>query len=373
MSRTPTRPSIAVVTCYRHPDYVRAASLRAALRESGMYGTVRVVKNRRTGVLRYAEVTGSLLRMLSNRPDAYLVTFRGYEILPVVLLLAGRRPVYYDEFINPVEWFVLEHGKFPEGSLRARLLRAVFRRLMLRSARVLTDTASHADHSAALMDVPRSHFSPVAVGTDEETFRPTVRTWRPDRLRVLYYGSMLPLHGLDVVLAAAESLAADPRVSFTFVGGGEDDAQRIAEAGSRGARVRHVSWVPYAELPALFAEHDLMLGGPFGATTQAQFVVTGKTYQFLACALPTVVGENLESDVFTDRSDALVVPLGDSAALADAVSWAADHTDELSRIGSRGRELYERLFSVHRIAIELRAALGAQHAADVEDARDHEQ
>jgi glycosyltransferase involved in cell wall biosynthesis len=190
---------------------------------------------------------------------------------------------------------------------------------------------------------------------------------------VLYYGSMLPLHGLHVVLEAARALAGDARISFTFVGGGADDARRIDDARAAGAHVTHRLWVPYAELPALFGEHDLMLGGPFGDTTQARFVITGKTYQFLACALPTVVGENLESGVFADRSDALVVRLGDSGGLAAAIEWAADHADELGSIGRRGRELYERLFSVERIAVELRAALRAEHPADVEDAGDHEE
>ena len=373
VARTAPSRSIAIVTCYRHPDYVRAASLRAAARASGLFHEVHVVKNRRRGVLRYVEVVLALVRLAFDRPDSYLVTFRGYEILPFVLLLSGRRPVYYDEFINPVEWFVHEHHRFPPSSRRARMLRAAFRSMMRRCTGVLADTPSHADYSATLMDLPRSLYHPVAVGTDEATFHPIGKAWPTDRLRVLYYGSMLPLHGLEIVLDAARALADDERVSFTFVGGDDDDARAIAAAGADGARVGHRTWVPYAELPALFAEHELMLGGPFGDTVQSRYVVTGKTYQFLACALPTVVGENLESWPFLDRGNALVVRQGDPAALAATIRWAADHPGELAGIGRAGRELYERLFSVDRIAGELGRALGADQLADVEDARHDEQ
>lgn len=373
MTRNAPARSIAIITCYRDPDYVRAASLRAAAHASGLFREVRVIKNRRRGVLRYLEVVLALVALAFDRPDSYLVTFRGYEILPFVLLLRGRRPVYYDEFINPVEWFVHEHHRFSPTSVRARMLRAAFRSMMRRCAGVLADTSSHADYSASLMDLPRSLYHPVAVGTDEATFHPIEKTWPESRLRVLYYGSMLPLHGLEVVLDAARALADDERVSFMFVGGDDDDARAIAAAGADGAHVGHRTWVAYAELPSLFAEHELMLGGPFGDTVQSRYVVTGKTYQFLACALPTVVGENLESGPFLDRGNAFVVRQGDPAALAAAIRWAADHDRELAGIGRAGRDLYERLFSTARIAVEFRRALGANHPADVEDARDHEE
>jgi len=334
------------VTCYKHPDYVRAVSLRAAVRASGVFDAVRVVKNRSRGIRRYLEVTRALWRMRSDRPDAYLVTFRGYEILPVVLALSGGRPVIFDEFINPVEWFVHEHAKFRPGSLPARLLRAAFRRWSQRSAAVLTDTASHADLSAELMAIPREHYVPVPVGTDEGTFAPRVRSRAASApFTVLYYGSMLPLHGLEHVLEAAVRLGARDDIAFRLVGGDDATVAQIADAVRRGARIRHELWVEYDRLPELFDACDLFLAGPFGDTYQSQFVVTGKAYQFLASALPTVVGENRESGAFADRVDALVVPQGSAAALVSAVDWAAAHPAELAAIGAAGRALYGREWS----------------------------
>lgn len=342
------------MTCYRQPDYVRAIALRNAVADLGHEPVV--IKNSSRGVRRYAEVAGQLWRLRRERPDAYIVTFRAFEILPVVLALAGRRPVVYDEFINPVEWFVEEHGRLREGSLPARALRGAFRAMMRRCAVVLADTDSHADHAAELMDLPREHWAVVPVGTDEATFRPGRR--EPGTpLRVLYYGSMLPLHGLDVLLEAAVQLADDERIAFDVVGGTDDDRARVEAAIARGARVDYRSWVPYEELPELFARCGLAVGGPLGDTVQSRYVITGKTYQFLASAVPTLVGANLESHVFTDRVDALVVPQGDAAAVAQACRWAAEHPEEVSGIGRRGRELYEQRWSRPQIARALGAAL----------------
>ncbi|UOW01183.1 glycosyltransferase [Agrococcus sp. SCSIO52902] len=351
---------IAVVTCYRQPDYVRAITLRTAVADLGDEAIV--VKNRSRSVRRYAEVAGELWRMRRDRPDAYLVTFRAFEVVPLVLALAGGRPVVYDEFINPVEWFVEEHRRLRPGSLPARALRGAFRTMMRRCAVVLADTASHADHAAELMDLPRELWKVVPVGTDEATFRPASR--KPGTpFRVLYYGSMLPLHGLDVLLEAAVLLAGRDDIAVDVVGGTDDDRARVDAAVSRGARVRYRSWVPYEELPALFAETGLAIGGPLGDTVQSRYVITGKTYQFLASGVPTLVGANLESSAFTDRSDALVVPQGDPVAVAEAARWAADHPHELAEVGRRGRELYERAFSRPRIAEALGTALAGIRVA----------
>lgn len=345
---------IAVVTCYRQPDYVRAITLRDAVADLGH--EVVVVKNRSTGVRRYPEVLAQLWRVRRDRPDAYIVTFRAFEILPAVLALAGRRPVIYDEFINPVEWFVEEHGKLRADGVPARALRAAFRLLMQRCARVLADTASHADHAAGLMALPRTLWSVVPVGTDEATFAPAPRE-PASPLRVLYYGSMLPLHGLDVLLDAAVLLAEREDIVFDVVGGDDDARALVDDAVARGARIDYRSWVPYEHLPALFATTGLAIGGPLGGTVQSRYVITGKTYQFLASAVPTLVGENLESGVFSDRRDALVVPQRDARAVAEACEWAADHPRQLAQVGERGRALFERLWSRPRIARALGAAL----------------
>ncbi|MEL4319021.1 glycosyltransferase [Leifsonia sp. YIM 134122] len=367
------RPSLAIVTCYRHPDYVRAITLRAAAEQSGRFSTVTVVKNSARGLRRYGQVAAQLWRLRRARPDAYLVTFRGYEILPVVLLLAGRRPVYYDEFINPVEWFVHEHHHFGERSLPARLLRQVFRMMMRRTAGVLADTESHAAYSASLMGLSRGLFHAIPVSTDEEHFSPGSTTARSAGVfTVLYYGSMLPLHGVDVVLDAAVRLAADEGIRFHLVGGDEETMEAIRRAVEAGARIDYTEWVDYAELPALFSRSDLMLGGPFGVTVQSRFVITGKTYQFLASALPTVIGENLESHVFSHRGDALIVRRGDGAALAAEIAWASVHRDELTAIGSSGRVLYEERFSNADVASLLGRVILPEDPAQVEQARDAE-
>lgn len=349
-----SKPSIAIVNCYKQPDYVRAVSLRQGLRDSDVFENVIVVKNTHTGVQRYLDVIIELIKVrFTQNPDVYLLTFRGYEILPFLMLIALGKKVVYDEFINPYEWFVYEHKKFSASSLPGRLLKSAFQFMGRHVTTILADTQSHADYSAELMDIPIQKYKAIPVSTDEETFQP-IAPRQHDGFRVLYYGNMLPLHGVQYVIDAATKLADHKDIIFHLVGGKEEVARRVEDAVAEGAHIEYDEWIPYAQLPEAFAQSDLCLGGPFGGTVQSQFVVTGKTYQFMAAEKPAVIGANKESHVFKDGIDSLIVPEANPDALAEAILWAKDHPMELQKIAAAGRQLYEKEFSNKRVADDLR-------------------
>jgi len=181
---------IAVITCYHDPDYVRARSLRAALK--GMPDVkIVVIKNRHKGLLRYYEVITQLRRVLKTQKiDVCLLTFRGQEILPFVLLLAGKRPVWFDEFIVPIAYATGEqHRRSMAIRLKYFLARAsepMYRRWLRRCAAVLADTAAHAELSARLSHMNLSKYTAVPVGTDENLFKPVQAVTKPAPFRVFY-------------------------------------------------------------------------------------------------------------------------------------------------------------------------------------------
>lgn len=348
---------VAVVTCYKQPDYIRAVTLRRAL--AGLAGVqVIVIKNRHAGVLRYPETLWRTWRQARLAPaDAYLLTFRGYELLPWLLRVARGRPVIFDEFINPLEWLA-EHGYLALRSLPARLLGRWYARLLRRCRLVLTDTPEHAEFSAELLGLDRGHLLDLPVAADEVLFTPG---WTPppadQPFTVFYYGNMLPLHGLDYVAEAAEALAGRAEIRFLIVGGGAAARARLEAARALGARIRYLPWVDFEEIPALCRSAGLCLGGPFGDTLQARMVVTGKTYQFLAAGAPVVVGSTQATSVLRDRENCLSVPLADAPALAEAIAWAADHRAELAQIAAKGSATYREHFSVAALGDALRARI----------------
>ena len=353
---------IAVITCYKYPDYGRAVALRSGLKANPKIQTI-VIKNRYKGVLRYPEVLiKTFVIHLRQRPDVYLLTFRGYEMLPAILLIALRKPVILDELVNPLE-VVAEHRQLYRGKMRGKLmgiwqnLGGLYSWLLRRCKIIIADTSIHAAYSAKISHVPIERFRAIPVGADEAIFKPIVSTQaKAEEFMVLYYGSMVPLHGLKYVIEAAEQLKDQPQISFLLVGGGDQTAGQVKAAQELGANVKYLTWIDPDKLPNFIADAGLCLGGPFGNTIQSQLVTTGKTYQFMASAAPVLIGETKETSankLFVDKSNCLMVPQGSSKAIAEAIIWAQAHPAELKKISQSGNKLYGENFSARVISQKL--------------------
>lgn len=346
---------VAVITCYKYPDYGRAVVLRAGLQANPNLQTI-VIKNNHRGFLRYPEVLiKSFWVHIKQRPDAYLLTFRGYEILPAILLIALGKPVILDELVNPME-VVSEHRQLYKGSIKNKLmglwgiLGGSYNLLIRRCHLVIADTGAHAEYSAKASKMPLDRYRVIPVGADESIFRPLKQEQSSNlgNFTVLYYGTMVPLHGLSYVLEAAKKLKNHKDINFLLVGGGDKAAKQIATASKQGANIEYRSWVEANKLPALIAKADLCLGGPFGNTLQSQLVTTAKTYQFLACSAPVLIGRTKETEaskLFEDKNNCLLVAQGNANAIVDAVLWATTHRKELNDIGQAGNMLYRQHFS----------------------------
>ncbi len=348
---------LCVITCYNQPDYVRAKTLRSAASAIDNVEVI-VVKNRHRGLLRYAEVFAKTVRArLRDKPDAYILTFRGYEMLLPVRLLTIGKPLIYDEFINPIEWAIYEHRKLGEDNPLVRTFKIFYEQLLKSVNLILTDTSSHGDLSSEMMKLPRNKFVDVPVGTDELTFgKVAEEVIENEAFTVFYYGNMLPLHGLKYVIQAAEKMI-NQSVRFVLVGGDAKVADDVARAVGKGANIEYEPWVEFEQLPGLMRAADLCLAGPFGDTFQSKYVITGKAFQYLAMGRPTVVGANLESGVFTHRKDALVVNQGSTDALVDAITWGLNHRDMLPAIGVAGRQLYETHYATAQLSHRLKQVL----------------
>lgn len=353
---------VAIVTCYKQPDYVRSVTLRQAVAAQKDTESI-VIKNSHTGMLRYPEVLWKLLKVrFGQKPDVYVITFRAYELLPFLLLIAGRKPILYDEFINPI-LVVREHQSQKTGLVKSLMSSwqffGKFYYWLIRGCRfILTDTQAHAEYSAALSGIKLEKYKALPVSTDESLFKPTEAKDHGTAFRVFFYGNMVPLHGLTYIVETSRLLRSYPDIEFLLVGGDDKAKRLVAQAKADGANIRHRKWVPFDQLPALINEADVCLGGPFGGTTQSDVVVTGKSYQFLASAKATVIGRaTATTEHFKDKENCLLVDQANPPALADALVWAYRHRRQLPTIGKHGWQTYEQYFSNQALGKQVGAIL----------------
>jgi len=275
-------------------------------------------------------------RLLGRRPqaDAFIVGYPGHLDLPAARRAARGRPVVFNPLVSLADTLVGDRGRFRPGSLPARVLERVDRRAFRSADLVVADTQTHAGYLGELTG--RSGVAVCFVGAEERIFHPA---WRPPRVfRALFVGKLIPLQGLETILAAAR-LA--PEISFRVVGSG----QLGPLLGQRPPNVEHVAWVEYERLGDEIRAAGCALG-IFGATPKAQRVIPNKVFQALACAAPVVTADTPAArELLRAGESALLVPAADPAELAAAVRRLAADTSLAERIAAGGRGAYERTAS----------------------------
>jgi glycosyltransferase involved in cell wall biosynthesis len=354
--------SVCYILSYYIPDYARTSTLTSVL--AGMENVVLYqARNSSRGFLRYFQTFWKVIAIrVAHDPQLYILGFRGYEFYWIVRLLTLGRPLIFDHMMSPYDSLVNETEKVEKGGGLARLIFLYEKSILHNSQVILADTDLHKHYFQELFHLPDQKIMTIPVGADEKLFHPMPGPPLPARenppFEILFYGSFLPLHGVDVILKAAAALRDYP-VNFTIIGGWKVNMSRLRHLAERLKleNVNHLYWVESASLPRQIAGADIGLGGPFGNTGQARRVITGKTFQFLAMAKPVIVGGSTENFGFVDKVNCLVAALGNEQALAGAITWAFWHRTELEQIGRQGYELYRTRYSNGKISEMLQKLL----------------
>ena len=350
------------VVSYRDPQYIRTRNLRAAI--SHIQGVELFdATNSRRGFLRYFETLWKMLRIrFRHNPDVYVLGFRGHEIFWAVRLIAIGKPLLFDEFMSPSDALLSEGKGGGPGRLVGALIFPLEWLCLTLSARCLTDTILHQQFIAERFAIAEERIDVVYVGAVEPQREMAGDGGGADKpLSVLFYGTFLPLHGMDVLLRACKLVENQP-IEFRIIGGKGKALARFEQVLSElnPGNVVHDTWVDFDELQLeLIPAADLCLGGPFGGTPQARRVITGKAFQFLAQSKATVIGRVDEPVAFVDRRNCLLVEQGSPESLAAAFEWAAANRNELAAIGRNGRRLFDKQFSVGALAAQIEPALRA--------------
>jgi glycosyltransferase involved in cell wall biosynthesis len=262
--------------------------------------------------------------------DALIVGYPGHLDLSAARRAAGRRPVVFNPLVSLFDTFVDDRRRFRRGSFAARTLAAIDRRSLRGADVVVADTGAQADFLARLAKIPRDRVRVCLVGAEERVFRPAATP--ATTFSALFVGKLIPLHGVETVLAAAE-LA--PEIPFTIVGSGQLEHLLAA----RPANVRHVPWIEYEQLPRTLHQAGCALG-IFGNSEKARRVIPNKVFQALACAVPVITADTPAArELLSDGEDALLVPPRSPDALAHAVRRLADD-DLRHRLATAGHATY---------------------------------
>jgi glycosyltransferase involved in cell wall biosynthesis len=306
--------------------------------------------------------------MLRPKPERALVPYPAPILLYVWSLMPRSlrpRRIVADAFISLYDTVVNDRGLLRPADWRAKLLWRIERRAYGVADTVVVDTSQNAAFYASLFGLPRELFVPVPLATNEHDFVPTSTPARCDTCNVLFIGTLIPLHGISVIVDAARLLAGRKDIRFTIVGTGQD-ANVMESALSDG--VTNITWErdwkASAQLAAHIAQADICLG-IFGSGSKAQRVCPYKVYAYASMGRPVMTARTAWLDQAVEEFGEVPfvdVPAADASALASGIVRLADDEVLRGEMAGRAREFYDAMLA-NRITI---ARLHAILAGEIE-------
>ena len=350
---------LLTVFTYRHEDYPRAKTMNRAIESSGLFDSVRHIDHGGSSKLRYPKaIVSFVFELVTFRPTHIFLHFRSHEILPFAIW--GRQKVIFDEFVPLVSW-LSDRKKINESSGLFRIVSRFWSFCLGRTLLVLEDTKANCEVTVALLGKSSAKVREIPVGADPAfaTLPSMAHSSSTEPLRVLFYSSMLPLHGEKVVLEAFQALPPNVNLRLTVVGvGSEEMLRKWSALESTSLEIEVTGRIPHSEIVSLMGRTDIVLCGPFGAFPQSQRVITGKTFETMASGRVGIIGKNVESlSAFGSASVASLVEIGSPKSLVDSLVWCHKNRNELPNIGRQAKEFFEANYSDERLGQILRDSI----------------
>ncbi len=311
-------------------------------------------------------VLSTYRRLLANfrRVGDFDVLMLGYPgqidtFLARLLAWQRRRPLVLDVFMS-IYLIALERGLVARRPFSGKLIWWLEKVACLLPDHLILDTAEYVDWFHMTYGLDPARFSLIPTGADDRIYRPVERLHPDDGgpFRALYYGSYIPLHGVETMVRAASLLRDHRDIVLDMIGEGPEKARAMALAEELGLTNIHFSgWVDKHDLPARVAEADVCLG-VFGTSEQSTRTIQNKIYEGLAMRKAVITGDSpTASKALIHGQHAYLIPRNDPVALAAAILHLKDNANLRAQLAAEGYTYFQANFTPDVLGRQTRAIL----------------
>lgn len=304
-----------------------------------------------------------LIRIVS----CYVALLKKYRSIKDYDVMVVGYPGHFDVFLarlltwfnnKPLAWDVLmsayllsvERGLDQKGPLTVKALKYIERHALRLPGLLFIDTQRHQEWFMSTHKMGRQRFQLIPIGADDDVFKPLKP--RPDKgqLKVVYFGTYIPNHGLDYMLEACRQLKDYNSVQFEFIGTGPESgpSRKLAEQFNL-KNITFTDWMDQDALMDKVSRADILLGA-FGQTRMSLMTIQNKIYEGLALAMPVVTGDSpAVRDCFDHGKNIYLCDRSNPKDLAKAILTLKQDPKLLDSLARNGHELYLKSFSISKI------------------------
>ncbi len=302
-------------------DYIRNQQEINMLRSSASSLLI-IGSNKKSYFQRLIDIYFRILFTDFGNTDTVFIGFAPQLVLPFLFFKFRKNVIIEDFFISFYDTLCCDRRKFRENSLAGKFLLWLDRRTLDLAKVVICDTKAHGSYFCEELGCSPEKLQVMYLEADRSIYYPRAQHHPKDgRTHVLYFGSILPLQGVDIIMKAVDKLRERNDICFEIIGPVSEKDRVDAD------NVDYYSWLSQQELAGHIAASDLCLAGHFsGIIEKAKRTIPGKAYIYEMMEKPMILGENAANrERYTEREGIWFVKMGDADALANIIIKASEH------------------------------------------------
>lgn len=305
----------------KNKDYIRNRQEIRMLKESaGTYGEI--VFADKSYIKRMVKVWLACFTGKWKKADVIFVGFAPQLVWPFLKRWTNQKEVVIDFFISMFDTCVNDRKYFKRRSLAAELLHKIDEITLRRCQYVIADTRADKQYFSDEFRVSPDKIQVMYLEADTDVYSPekyNIELEKTDKISVIYFGSILPLQGIEIILQATNFLREYDDIRFTIVGPVKSNPDY--GKGTDYSNVRFIDWLSQEELAGEISRADLCLAGHFNAEIEkAKRTIPGKAYIYEAMRKPMILGDNpANRELFQEDDRHFFVEMGNAQALADKI------------------------------------------------------
>lgn len=242
-------------------------------------------------IKRLIKVYWSILSTSLKKYDVIFIGFSPQLIVPFWKWKMRKNKVIIDFFISMYDTFAFDRKKVKPKSFIGKSLKRIDVKTIKSADLVISDTKAHGQYFIDEFGLESNRLEVLYLKADTSIYHP-MSVSKPEQYKnkfiVLYFGSILPLQGIDVVLDTIKILQDNKGIHFYMIGPINEKYKKI-----ESDTVTYIEWLPQDELAKYIAFSDLCLAGHFNKESgKANRTIPGKAYIYEAMNKPMILGDN---------------------------------------------------------------------------------
>lgn len=291
---------------------------------------------------------------LSSEADfVYIPPFRHRDVR--FIHKYSKAPVVFDPLVSLYLSKVVDYGHWWKAPVKLWQDLLSFRHCEI----LIAETEENRLYYARKFKIPESSIHCVYIGVDTDIFQPIKNEEDKNTFDIGFYGSFIPLQGIEKIIETANLLKDQDDIRFHLIGSGYgfEKIKKLVKQKKLHQVIFH-GWIPHHQLPQAISRFDLCLG-IFGTSLKSNCVIPNKIFHYAAMKKCIMTKDSPAiREIFTDRKD-IILCKAEADDMASKILDVKKNSIDYQTIENNAFQLISRNYNEISIADRLVSILRA--------------